>query len=47
MKLEKDGTVTVEFKASGDKEIIWHIFKWGENCKILAPKSLEEKCNNK
>ena len=37
---EPDGTVTVQFKASGDREIIWHVFKWGTHCKILAPKKL-------
>jgi predicted DNA-binding transcriptional regulator YafY len=37
---EKDGSLTVSFKASGSKEIIWHVFKWGVGCKILAPKSL-------
>ena len=41
--LEKNGTVTVEFKASGDKEIIWHVFKWGKDCKILAPNTLQNK----
>ena len=40
MNFEKDGSLTVTFKASGDKEIIWHVFKWGKDCKILAPKSL-------
>ncbi len=35
-----DGTYTVTFKASGDKEIMWHVFKWGKDCKILSPKSL-------
>lgn len=40
VKQEKDGTVTVTFKASGDKEILWHVFKWGAGCKIVAPKSL-------
>ena len=52
--LEPDGTVTVQFKASGDKEIICHVFKWGKHCKILAPKKLvayyknylEENLNN-
>lgn len=39
---EKDGTLTVTFKASGDKEIIWHIFKWGKGCKIISPKSLKD-----
>ena len=40
-KFNDDGTYTVTFKASGDKEIIWHVFRWGEGCKILAPKSLQ------
>jgi predicted DNA-binding transcriptional regulator YafY len=40
VKEEADGTVTVTFKASGDKEILWHVFKWGSGCKIIAPKSL-------
>ncbi len=39
---EEDGTVTVKFKASGDLEIIWHVFKWGTHCKILAPASLRK-----
>ena len=42
IKQKKDGSLTVSFKASGDKEIIWHVFKWGAGCKILAPKSLKE-----
>jgi len=42
IKQKPDGTVTVNFKASGEKEIIWHVFKWGRHCKILAPKSLKE-----
>ena len=41
-KFNEDGTYTVEFKASGSKEIIWHVFKWGTDCQILAPKSLKE-----
>ena len=40
VKQEKDGTVTVTFKASGDKEILWHVFKWGAGCKIVAPQKL-------
>lgn len=39
-KFEKDGSYTVTFKASGNKEIIWHVFKWGAGCKIISPKSL-------
>lgn len=41
-KLNDDGTYTVTFKASGSKEIIWHIFKWGKGCKLISPKSLKE-----
>ena len=41
-KFEKDGSYTLTFKASGSKEIIWHVFKWGAGCKILAPKSLRD-----
>jgi len=40
-QLQDDGSVIVKFKASGDKEIMWHIFKWGDKVKILAPKSLQ------
>ena len=41
-KWNEDGTYTVNFKASGSREIIWHVFKWGDGCKILAPKTLKE-----
>ena len=40
-KYNDDGTYTVTFKASGDKEIIWHVFRWGQGCKIISPKSLQ------
>ena len=41
-KWENDGSYTLTFKASGSREIIWHVFKWGAGCKILAPKSLKD-----
>ena len=41
-KWNADGTYTVNFKASGSKEIIWHVFKWGGGCKIITPKSLQD-----
>lgn len=43
IKQGKDGTVTVKFKASGDKEIMWHVFRWGAGCKIVSPRSLKTK----
>ena len=41
-KWNDDGTYTVNFKASGSREIIWHVFRWGAGCKIVAPESLKE-----
>lgn len=46
MKKDKNGNLFVNFKASGDREIIWHVFKWGKNCEILAPKKLREVYKN-
>ena len=40
---QQDGSVLVEFKASGEKEIMWHIFTWGDKVKIIAPKALKTK----
>ena len=42
MKEEKDGSLTVSFKACGNREIIWHVFRWGADCRILSPKSLQK-----
>ena len=41
MKLQKNGNLIVTFKASGDKEIMWHVFKWGKDCRIIAPEQLK------
>lgn len=43
LKTEKDGSLVVTFKASGEKEIMWHIFKWGKDCTVLEPKLLKNK----
>ena len=40
---QQDGSVLVEFKASGEKEIMWHIFTWGDKVKIIEPKALRLK----
>ncbi len=39
---QEDGSVIVKFKASGDKSIMWHVFKWGDKVEILAPKNLRD-----
>lgn len=43
IKQQNDGSVIVTFKASGDKHIIWNLFKWGYAVEILAPKKLKTK----
>ena len=42
IKQNNDGSVTVKFKASGELEILWHIFKWGDSVKIVAPTKLKK-----
>lgn len=40
VKQNEDGSITVKFKASGELEILWHIFKWGDSVRIIAPAKL-------
>ena len=42
VKQNDDETVTVKFKASGELEILWHLFKWGDAVKIISPRSLKK-----
>ena len=42
VKQNDDASVTVKFKASGELEILWHIFKWGDSVKIVAPTKLKK-----
>ena len=42
IKENEDGSITVKFNASGPHEIIWHLFKWSDNFKLIAPKSLKD-----
>ena len=42
VKQNDDGSVTVKFKASGELEILWHIFKWGDSVKIVGPTKLKK-----
>lgn len=43
VKQNEDGSVTLKFKASGEREILWHLFKWGNKVKIISPRSLKKK----
>jgi predicted DNA-binding transcriptional regulator YafY len=38
---QADGSVIVRFRASGMKELAWHLFTWGDKVRIIAPESLK------
>ncbi|WP_295173451.1 WYL domain-containing protein [uncultured Brevundimonas sp.] len=38
---QSDGGVIVQFRASGMRELAWHLFTWGEQVQILAPQRLK------
>jgi len=46
IKQQEDGSVIVTFKASGDKHIMWNLFKWGYAVEILSPKTLKVEYKN-
>ena len=37
---QTDGSVLVRFRASGMRELAWHLFTWGEQVAILEPRRL-------
>ncbi len=39
---EADGSVTVSFRASGMRELAWHLFTWGDDVRILQPERLRQ-----
>lgn len=38
---QADGGVTVRFRASGMRELAWHLFTWGDQVEIVAPERLK------
>ena len=40
---EADGSVTVRFTASGLDEMGWHLFRWGDAVRVVAPDVLRER----
>jgi len=36
-----DGSVAVSFRASGMRELAWHLFSWGDKVEVLAPERLK------
>ncbi len=37
-----DGSVRVRFRASGMRELAWHLFTWGDQVRVVAPKVLHD-----
>ena len=41
LEAQPDGGVVVRFRASGMRELAWHLFTWGEQVLIVAPERLK------
>ena len=39
---QADGSLVVRFRASGMRELAWHLFTWGDQATILAPERLKQ-----
>jgi predicted DNA-binding transcriptional regulator YafY len=39
---QADGAVIVRFRASGMRELAWHLFTWGDKVQVLAPPVLQD-----
>jgi predicted DNA-binding transcriptional regulator YafY len=37
LEQQPDGGVVVRFRASGMRELAWHLFTWGDQVEVLAP----------
>jgi predicted DNA-binding transcriptional regulator YafY len=42
LEQQADGSVIVRFRASGMRELAWHLFTWGDQVEVLAPAELKE-----
>jgi predicted DNA-binding transcriptional regulator YafY len=41
MENEADGSLVVRFKASGQLEMCWHLYAWGDKVEVVAPATLQ------
>jgi len=39
---QPDGSVLVRFRASGMRELAWHLFTWGDKIRVVGPPALQE-----
>jgi predicted DNA-binding transcriptional regulator YafY len=42
LEQQADGSVIVRFRASGMRELAWHLFTWGDQVEVLAPAVLKQ-----
>ena len=42
METETDGSLIVRFHAAGWLEMAWHLYQWGDQVEVLAPKGLKD-----
>ncbi|HEY8571056.1 helix-turn-helix transcriptional regulator [Phenylobacterium sp.] len=42
LEKQADGSVIVRFRASGMRELAWHLFTWGDQVQILKPQRLKD-----
>ena len=42
LETRADGWTIVRFRASGMRELAWHLFTWGDKVRIVAPEALRE-----
>ena len=42
LEQQTDGAVIVRFRASGMRELAWHLFTWGDQVQVLAPDVLRQ-----
>lgn len=43
--LLKDGSLMVQFSASGHLEMAWHLYSWGDAVEVISPESLKQLVN--
>lgn len=42
LEQQDDGSVIVRFRASGMRELAWHLFTWGDKAQVVAPQALQD-----
>jgi predicted DNA-binding transcriptional regulator YafY len=42
LEQQADGAVVVRFRASGMRELAWHLFTWGDQVQVVAPQRLKD-----